>query len=538
MKSVEIFDSTLRDGAQARKISFTVEDKLNITRALDRFGVRYIEAGNPTSNPKDMEFFRRAGELHLKHASLVAFGSTHHRSHLPQEDPLCLKLLEAGTDTVAVFGKASQFQAREVLGVTEEENLQMIARTVRFFCEHGREVFFDAEHFFDGYAENPDYALAALRAAKEAGASRLILCDTNGGTFPEEIADAVRAVRARFDSCIGIHCHDDMDCAVAGSIAAVRAGAVQVQGTFLGFGERCGNANLSAIIPSLQLKLGYQCIPQENMVELTDTARYIAEVSNVVAAPGLPYVGRGAFAHKGGMHIAAVEKCTASFEHIDPAAVGNERDLLLSEMSGRASLLRKVSGVAPWLTKESPETATLMELLKRLEYEGYQFESATASFELCVLETLGLFRAPYSVELFKIIGERLDSGDSRLSSAIVKIRVGDRSEITAAEGEGPVNALDCAMRKALEVFYPVIGNMRLIDYKVRVMEPGRATAAKVRVLIESTDGVRNWTTVGVSTDIINASFQALTDSVAYLLYLHSQTENLPKRDDFSRVSVL
>lgn len=526
LRPVEIFDSTLRDGAQARKIAFTVVDKLNIMRALDRFGVRYIEAGNPTSNPKDMEFFERAKGLRLERAELVAFGSTHHRSHAPETDPLCQKLLEAGTDTVAIFGKASRFQAEVILGVTAEENLRMIRDTLRFFREKGRAVFFDAEHFFDGFAADEDYAFEVLRTAKEAGASRLVLCDTNGGTFPEEMAAAVRKAAERFGDIIGVHCHDDIGCAVAGSIAAVRAGAVQVQGTFLGFGERCGNANLSAIIPSLQLKLGLSCVPPESLPELTAVARYIGEVSNVVPAPGLPYVGRGAFAHKGGMHIAAVEKCPASFEHIDPAAVGNEREMLLSEMSGRASLLRKVHGIAPWLEKESPETAKLMDMLKRLEHEGYQFESATASFELCVLGALGLFRAPYSVELFKIIGERMDSGVSRLSSALVKVRVDERTEITAAEGEGPVNALDCALRKALEVFYPAVCGIHLIDYKVRVMEPGRATAAKVRVLIETTDGAQTWTTVGVSTDIINASFQALTDSVDYKLYLMSKTENL------------
>lgn len=518
MREVEIFDSTLRDGAQALGISFTVEDKLNIVRSLDRFGVQYIEAGNPTSNPKDLEFFERAPSLALHRAKLVAFGSTRHKGKTAQTDPLCQKLYQAGTKTVAIFGKSSPLQVERILGATLEENLEMIYDTVHWFAQNGREVLYDAEHFFDGFKAAPDYALSTLRAAKEAGAARIILCDTNGGSFPEEIARITARAVQECGDMVGIHCHDDMGCAVACSIAAIDAGAVQVQGTFLGYGERCGNANLSALIPSLQFKKGYRCVPQASLATLTNTARYIAEISNVILSPQMPYVGAGAFAHKGGMHIDAVNKLHSSFEHIDPALVGNRRDLLISEVSGRTSLLEKVRSFAPDLRKDSAQTGELMELLKKLEYRGYQFESATASFELLVLRHLGLFTPPYEVELFKIIGEQSGDESVKLSSAMVKVRVGERVEITADEGDGPVNALDRALRKALEVFYPAVHAMRLVDYKVRVMDPKMATAAKVRVFIETTDGSSTWTTVGVSTDIINASFKALTDSVDYKLY--------------------
>ncbi|MCI8624290.1 MAG: citramalate synthase [Provencibacterium sp.] len=518
MKAVEIFDSTLRDGSQSVGISFSVEDKLHIARALAQLGVPYIEAGNPASNPKDMEFFSRAGELGPLAARLVAFGSTRRRGNRAEEDPLCLRLLQAGTGFVSIFGKSSRSQASRVLGVSLEENLEMITDTVRFFCSRGRRVFYDAEHFFDGYRDDAAYSLKTLKAARDAGAERLILCDTNGGAFPEEIAAVTRAAVEIFGACVGIHCHDDMGCAVAGSLAAVAAGAVQVQGTLLGYGERCGNANLSAVIPSLQLKKGFSCLPSGQLRRLTKTARYIAGVSNFILPPQMPYIGSSAFAHKGGMHIDAVQKYTGSFEHIDPALVGNERDLLLSEQSGRTGLLLKLSAAVPGLQRDSSEAAELVELLKQMEYEGYHFESATASFELLVLRRLGRIQPFYTVELFKIIGEQSDKTSTKLSSAMVKVRVGEKTEITADEGEGPVNALDRALRKALEAFYPAVKQMRLTDYKVRVMEPEHATAAKVRVFIESADGESSWTTVGVSTDIINASFRALTDAIDYKLY--------------------
>ena len=508
MRAVEIFDSTLRDGAQSVGISFSVEDKLHIALALSELGISYIEAGNPASNPKDIEFFLRARELPKLRGRLVAFGSTRRRGNQAQEDPLCRRLLKAETECVCIFGKSSKVQAMRVLGASMEH----------FLRSHGRRVFYDAEHFFDGYHDDPEYSLRTLRAAQEAGAERLILCDTNGGTFPEDIAAITQKAVECFGGCIGIHCHDDMGCATAGSLVAVAAGAVQVQGTFLGYGERCGNANLSAIIPSLQLKKGYPCLSAEQLSHLTKTARYVAGVSNFILPPQMPYIGSGAFAHKGGMHIDAVQKYSGSFEHIDPALVGNERDLLLSEQSGRTGLLLKLAAAVPGLRRDSSEAAELVELLKQMEYEGYQFESATASFELLVLRRLGRLRPFYTVELFKSIGEQSNETGTKPSSAMVKVRVGDQTEITADEGEGPVNALDRALRKALESFYPSVRQMRLTDYKVRVMEPENATAAKVRVFIESSDGENSWTTVGVSTDIINASFHALTDAVDYKLY--------------------
>ena len=527
MKKIDVFDSTLRDGAQGEGVSFSVEDKLAIARALDRAGVDYIEAGNPHSNPKDEEFFRRAaGELRLSHARLVAFGSTRRRDSSAGEDKNVAALLETGTACVAVFGKASEWQAREVLGTTPEENLRMIADTVAYLAEAGRRVFFDAEHFFDGYKHNPLYAMQALKAAADAGACKLILCDTNGGCFPDEIrAITAEAVKA-FPGKIGIHCHDDTGCAVADTLAAVKAGADHVQGTYIGFGERCGNTNLPTVIADLQLKLGFQCVPADCIARMTGAARIISEISNVRLSHSMPYVGKSAFAHKGGMHVDGVKKNPSAFEHVDPAAVGNHRQILLSEVSGRSALIAKISEVVPGLTKNSPELETLVGELKELEFQGYQFEAATASFEMVVLKELGRFRPFFALELFRIIGEQ-DSADRHMASAMVKVRVGDRYEITADEGDGPVHALDRALRKALEVFYPNLAGVRLIDYKVRVMDTGKATAAMVRVLIESSDGENAWTTVGVSTDIINASIRALVDSMEYKLYRDSLKREAP-----------
>ncbi len=522
MRQVEIFDSTLRDGAQGENISFTVEDKLRILKYLDKLGIRYAEAGNPSSNPKDMEFFERAAQLELQTTKLVAFGSTCRRGQLPEEDKSCAQLLSAGTSIVTIFGKSSEFHVNHVLQTSLEENLRMISDTVSFLRMQGKQVFFDAEHFFDGYKLNPNYALDTLRAAVKAGAERLVLCDTNGGCFPHEISKITSLVVAEFGKKVGIHCHNDCGCAVANSLAAVQAGAVQVQGTYLGFGERCGNANLSTIIPCLQLKLGISCIPEEKLIRLTKTARYIAEIANHMLPAELPFVGKSAFAHKGGMHVDGVNKISSSFEHIPPETVGNHRNILISEVSGRTAILNKITEIDSTLTKESEKTQELMDLLKEMEHQGYQYESAVASFELMVLKQLGRLKPQFTIETFKVIGEQTKDYQSDLSSAMVKVKVDEQYEITADEGEGPVNALDKALRKALEVFYPVIAQMRLIDYKVRVMEPKQATAAKVRVFIESTDGENVWTTVGVSTDIINASFKALTDSIEYKLYKYGE----------------
>ena len=426
-------------------------------------------------------------------------------------------MLEAGVEWVAVFGKSSEWQAREVLGTTPEENLEMIADTVAYLARFGKRVIFDAEHFFDGYKQNPYYAVQTLQTAKDAGARKLVLCDTNGGCFPDEIGRITGDMVRKFPGMIGVHCHDDTGCAVANTIAAVQAGADQIQGTYIGFGERCGNTNLSTIIPNLQMKKGYRCIPEDKLVRLGKTARYIAQVTNLVLSPNMPYVGRSAFAHKGGMHVDGVAKNTLSFEHITPESVGNRRQILLSEFAGRTAIAGKIAALDSSITRDSQVTAELIEKLKGLEYQGFAFESAAASFELFALKQLGKYRPAFDLEYFKTLGEQPAVNVERCCSAIVKVRVGESIEMTSAEGDGPVHALDIALRKALEVFYPCLSQVRLIDYKVRVMEGHRATAAIVRVLIESTDGVSTWTTVGCSADIIDASWQALRDSMEYKL---------------------
>ena len=512
-----MFDTTLRDGAQTEGISFSVSDKLAIVRALDDFGVRYIEAGNPGSNPKDMEFFRSVSGLQLKNASLVAFGSTKRKNIAVEEDANVISLLEANTDVIAVFGKSWDLHATEILNTTLEENLNCVRDTVRFFKEKGKEVIFDAEHFFDGYNHNPDYALSVLDAAAEGGADVLVLCDTNGGTLPLQVYQVVKTVADRFPAMrLGIHCHNDSGCAVANSMMAVEAGACHVQGTFMGIGERCGNADLSVIIPNLQLKTGRTCIAG-SLDKLCDTEIRISEIANLSVPSSKPYVGESAFAHKGGMHIDGVDKLSRSFEHIDPALVGNSRKFLLSEVSGKKAVLLKVKDIAPALTKDSPETTVILEKLKELEHEGYQFEAADASFELLVKRIIGEFKPHFSLDLYKATSEWPAPDGEMNSNAMIKIKVDGSAETTAAVGNGPVNALDAALRKALCVFYPQLASVYLIDYKVRVLETGHATGSRVRVLIESTDGHRKWITVGVSTDIITASFAALVDSLEYKL---------------------
>ncbi len=517
MRQIEIFDTTLRDGAQAEGISYSLEDKLNITRRLCRLGLRFVEAGNPASNPKDMEFFRRVGETDTGGTDLVAFGATRKKGTRAREDEGCRSLLAAGTRWVAVFGKSWDLHVADVLRTTPDENLAMIRDTVAFLRANGREVIFDAEHFFDGYKHNREYALQTILAAREAGACRVVLCDTNGAGFPWEIGAVTKEAVGLLGVPVGIHPHNDVGCGVASALAAVEAGAVQVQGTLLGFGERCGNVNLSTVIPNLQLKLGYDCIPREMMPHLTKTARYVAEVSNVPLSSGMPYVGKGAFAHKGGMHVDGVTKNAASFEHIPPQAVGNTRQVLLSEFSGRSALYAKLRELDSTVTRDSGVTEELAEDLKRLEYEGYAFESAGASFEIFALKHLGKYQPAFTLDYFKILGEQPAVNVARSCLAVVKIQVGGKTEITSAEGDGPVHALDRALRQSLEGFYPCLSQVRLIDYKVRVMEGRAATASRVRVLIESTDGQTTWTTVGASADIIDASWQALRDSMEYKL---------------------
>lgn len=511
------YDSTLRDGAQAQGVSFSVEDKLKIVRRLDQLGIGYIEAGNPGSNPKDLEFFARVSDLELQHAKIIAFGSTRRIGIKAEEDRNLQSLLAANTQSVAIFGKSWDYQVTDILRTTLAENLAMISDTIQYLKAQGKEVVFDAEHFFDGYKENAEYALQTLQAAAEAGADVLTLCDTNGGTFPNEIFTITQAVVARFPAVqIGIHCHNDCEMAVANSVAAVQAGAVQVQGTMNGIGERCGNANLVSIIPNVQLKLGMECISAQQLAELTAAARFVSEVANVAFNDKAPYVGQDAFSHKGGMHIDAVNKNPRSYEHISPDAVGNERHILVSEVAGRGAILNKLQQIDPTLTKESPAAIQILEHLKALEHEGYQFESAESSFDLLMQKLLGKFEPFFTLKHYSVdIHE--PTADGVNSSVFVQIIVNGNESSGRALGDGPVNALDKAMRKALEPFYPEIKDIKLVDYKVRVLDSNQATAAKVRVMIESTDQQANWTTIGVSTDIIQASWLALKDAIEFKL---------------------
>lgn len=516
-KVIEIFDSSLRDGAQGEGISFSVQDKLHIADALDELGVAYIEAGNPGSNPKDLEFFERAKKLNLKNSTLVAFGSTCRKGTKPEDDENCAALLKADAKAVAVFGKCWTLHVKEILHTTLNENLRMIRDTCRFFREKDKKIIFDAEHFFDGYKENPDYALQALKAAADGGAEVLTLCDTNGGTFPSFIAETVKTVCERFpDITVGIHPHDDCGMAIANAISSVESGASHVQGTFLGFGERTGNANLSAIIPNLQLKAGYDCIPAENLKKLTSTAMRIAEIANITLHKNMPYVGRSAFAHKAGMHADGVLKVRKSFEHVDPAAVGNQRRFLMSEMTGRSAVLQKIHKYYPDVDKSSPEIRSIVKELKDKEYRGYQYEGADGSFELILRRHLEGFEPFFDLISYKVLDE-LPYDNNHSATATIKLRVHDKVKIAASDGDGPVNALDKALREALAEFYPCLNEVHLIDYKVRVMEPKDATAAVVRVLITSSDGKDIWTTVGVSWDIIEASWIALVDSIEHKL---------------------
>jgi 2-isopropylmalate synthase len=517
VQKLEMFDTTLRDGAQTEGISFSVSDKLAIVKTLDEFGVSYIEAGNPGSNPKDMEFFMAAADLKLQNAKLVAFGSTKRKGIRVEDDSNVMSLLQANTSCIAIFGKSWDLHVTEILCTTLEENLNCVSETVRFFKDKGKEVIFDAEHFFDGYRHNPDYALSVLDAAVKGGADVLVLCDTNGGTLPLQVYDIVKTVCDQFPGMrVGMHCHNDTGCAVANSVLGVEAGAVHVQGTFTGIGERCGNADLSIIIPNLQLKRGYQCI-SGNLEKLCDTEIKIADIANLLVPNFKPYVGESAFAHKGGMHIDGVDKVSHSFEHINPALVGNSRRFLLSEVSGKKAVLLKIKDIAPELTKDSPETTMILDKLKELEHEGYQFEAADASFELMVKKVIGKFKSHFDLNMYKASSESPAPEGEMNSNAMIKIKVDGSAETTAAVGNGPVHALDEALRKALCVFYPELANVHLIDYKVRVLETGHATGSRVRVLIESTDGHSKWITVGVSTDIIQASFAALVDSLEYKL---------------------
>ena len=515
---VKIFDSTLRDGAQAEGISFLVGDKIKIAKALDNLGIDFIEAGNPGSNQKDMEFFLVAKELKFKNSKLVAFGSTRRCNITCENDANLNALLEAGTEYVSIFGKTWDFHVTGIIGTTLEENLLMIKDTIDYLVKKGKKIIFDAEHFFDGFKNNKEYAIKALKTAEDAGAETIVLCDTNGGTFPDEMLDIINEVKKHIKTELGIHLHNDSGMAVGMSCMAAINGISHIQGTFLGYGERCGNANLSAIIANLELKKNIKCLENGKIEELTETAKLVAEISNFKLPHNLPYVGSSAFAHKAGMHIDGVYKNSKSFEHVSPLSIGNERKFLISEVAGKTTVLAKIQKYYD-VEKNDPRLAVIISTIKDLEYSGYQFEGADASFELIVHKIFGNFKTFFKIIDFKTIGEGPTVANNNTSSAIIKVSVEEIEEITAANGNGPVDALNKALRKAIGRFYPVLNTVTLSDYKVRILDGKEsATAATTRVLIESTDGVNTWSTVGVSKDIIEASFKALTDSIEYKLF--------------------
>jgi 2-isopropylmalate synthase len=524
---VLLYDTTLRDGLGMEGLSLSLEEKLAIVRKLDDLGVHYIEGGYPGSNPKDAEFFQRARAIELKHARLVAFGSTRRAGGDTDTDPALTAVLNAETPVVTLVGKSSAAQVRDVLETTEEENLAMITDSVRFLHDRGREVVFDAEHFFDGYAADPAYAIATLRAAAGAGASTVTLCDTNGGAMPEAIVEGVAAAIEAVQCAVGIHCHNDAELAVANTLLAVQGGATQVQACLNGWGERCGNANIVTVIANLKLKLGIEVVSDEQLGRLTEISHFASELANLAPNPQQPYVGTAAFAHKAGLHVAAITKSAGSYTHIDPLAVGNIERILVSELAGRRNILEKLREQGAGLDLTDAQARVVLERVKDQEARGFQFESAEASFELLVLRSLEGYLAPFALEDFLIVERRrhLDAaglapsaanGDSEMQAeAMVKVRVGERLAQTAADGNGPVSALDAAVRRALGETYPLLERVHLTDYKVRIINSGGGADAAVRVLVESSDGLHLWRTVGASTDVIEASWLALQDAYEY-----------------------
>jgi 2-isopropylmalate synthase len=514
---IKVYDTTLRDGTQGEGVAFSMEDKVRIAQRLDTLGFHYIEGGWPGSNPKDMRFFKRMLDVPLKQAKITAFGSTRRAGIPPEQDPNLQAVVEAGTPVATIFGKSWDFHVTHALQTTLPENLAMISDSVAFLLRHFEEVIYDAEHFFDGFRANKEYALETLRAAEAAGAHCLVLCDTNGGTLPGELVEIIREVKKHVNGPLGIHAHNDAECAVANSVAAVAEGIGHVQGTVNGFGERCGNANLVSIIPNLMLKLGCACLPQGSLRELRDLSRFVSELANRKPWQSQPYVGDSAFAHKGGIHVSAVLKHPETYEHIAPEAVGNHRRVLVSELAGQANILWKAREYGIDLDKNTPETRRILDMLKTLEDQGFQFEGAEASFELLMERALGNHKAYFDLEGFRVVVEARKADAEPQAEATVRLKVKGIAEHTAAAGNGPVNALDHALRKALEEFYPNLREMSLLDYKVRILDESKGTAAKTRVLITSGDGEETWGTVGVADNIIEASWQALVDSIEYKL---------------------
>ncbi len=536
-----IYDTTLRDGTQREGLSVSIEDKLRIARQLDQLGIPFIEGGWPGANPKDVQFFWQLKEQPLQNSELVAFCSTRRPNMAAAEDQLLQAILAAGTRWVAIFGKSWDLHVTEGLKTTLEENLAMIRDTIEYLRSQGRRVIYDAEHWFDGYKHNRDYALKTLEAAIAAGAQWLVLCDTNGGTLPHEVGEIVRDVvttvgklpEARGDNNtalpqIGIHTHNDSDTAVANALAAVIAGARMVQGTINGYGERCGNANLCSLIPNLQLKLGYKCLEEQQLTQLTSASRFISEVVNLAPDEHAAFVGRSAFAHKGGMHVSAVERNPLTYEHIQPEQIGNSRRIVISDQAGISNVLAKARTFGIELDKQNPAARQLLQKLKDLESQGYQFEAAEASFDLLMREVLGKRQQLFEIKGFQVHCDLAQGKESQTSNALatVKVAVNNQDILEAAEGNGPVAALDAALRKALVNFYPQIASFELTDYKVRILDGNSGTAAKTRVLVESRNAHQRWTTVGVSTNILEASYQAVVEGLEYGLLLQSPAEVL------------
>ena len=522
-----LYDTTLRDGTQGEQITLSAEDKLKIARKLDGFGIHYIEGGWPGSNPKDARFFDMARKVSFHKARLTAFGSTRHAQIHPEDDQNIKALLKTETDTVTIVGKSWDLHASEILDVSQDENLAMIEDTLTYLKGRDREVIFDAEHFFDGYRHNPAYALKTLNAALDGGADTIVLCDTNGGTMVHEIRSIMEEVMPHLPLTVGIHTHNDCGLALANSIMGVQAGANMVQGTINGYGERCGNTDLISAIGTLQLKMGYQCIDPENLTQLTEISRYVSNVANVPPLNQRPFVGKSAFAHKGGIHVSAIMKNPAAYEHLDPERIGNRRRVLVSDLSGRSNIAYKAREMGIALGGNGFDSQKIVNEIKRMEDQGYQFDAAEGSLEVLMKKLTGQFKEPFTLESFRVVIEK-NRSDPSTSQVTIKISVGKEQEITAAEGDGPVNALDNALRKALNKFFPGIQEMGLVDFKVRVIEGSDGTAARVSVKIDSRDSREIWSTIGVSENLIEASWQALVDSVQYKLLKELNKESKPK----------
>ncbi len=517
MRNIRLYDTTLRDGTQAEDISFSAEDKVRIAEKLDDLGMHYVEGGWPGSNPKDMEFFDKVRNIKFSNVKIAAFGSTRRAGNRPEDDPNLMALLDSDVSVSTIFGKTWDLHVTKALGISLEENLDLIHSSLGYLKGRMDEVFYDAEHFFDGYKANPAYAIKTVKAAAEAGADCIVLCDTNGGTLPAELEKIMAELRSEIDSPLGIHTHNDSDLAVANTLAAVKMGADHIQGTINGIGERCGNANLCSIIPNLQLKMGMNCMPEDQLKKMREVSRFVVELANLTHNKHQPYVGNSAFAHKGGIHVSAVLKDSDTYEHISPTLVGNHQRVLVSDLSGRSNILYKAKEFGIDIDSKNPAVQSVLKKIKELENKGFQYEGAEASFEMLMRKAKGEEHKFFDLIGFRVIDEKRKEDEPPMAEATIMIKVGAHIEHTASVGNGPINAMDNALRKALEKFYPKLKEVSLLDFKVRVLTAGEGTAASVRVLMESGDGVDKWGTVGVSHNVIEASWQAVVDSINYKL---------------------